>query len=233
MRQGAVGQVRVIEHRGRLVVEKRMTDRTRHDTEVAALRALAGTDLPVPELVAVGPGSILMTLMPGERLDVVAPDVRLEGLRASASLLRRLHGLPAPSGLPSVSRDASIIQRYREAGGPSLPLTLPPASGPAFCHGDWTDGNLLASGGEVTAVIDWEAAHIGDPLRELSRAAWGAARKDRRSFDVMVDAYGAEPAHVMAWTAIHAAELWLWFAEAGPPEYLAQLTGELRNWPSG
>lgn len=102
-----------------------------------------------------------------------------------------------------------------------------------FCHGDWTDGNLLAVDARITAVIDWEASHLGDPLRELSRAAWAAARKDPRSFDALVFAYGAEPAAVRAWLPIHAAELWLWFAEAGPPAYLEQLTGELRNWPHG
>jgi aminoglycoside phosphotransferase (APT) family kinase protein len=100
-----------------------------------------------------------------------------------------------------------------------------------FCHGDWTDGNLLVSGGRVTGVVDWEAAHAGDPLRELARAAWGAARKDPRSAEAVIDAYGADAERVRAWYPIHAAELWLWFAHAGPPEYLAQLTAELRDWP--
>jgi len=68
MRQGAVGHVRLVERGGRSLVEKRMTDPARHDVEVSALRALAGTGLPVPELVAASPGSILMTLMPGDRL---------------------------------------------------------------------------------------------------------------------------------------------------------------------
>lgn len=100
-----------------------------------------------------------------------------------------------------------------------------------FCHGDWGDGNLLAEQGRITGVVDWERAHLGDPVRELSRAAWGAARKDPRSFDVIVAGYGTAPEQVRAWTPIHAAELWLWFAEVGPPEYLAELTREIRNWP--
>ncbi|MEU2663651.1 phosphotransferase [Micromonospora sp. NPDC007220] len=232
MRQGAVGHVRLVEREGRRLVEKRMTQPSRHDTEVLALRALADTGMPVPELVEVGPGSILMTLMPGERLDSENADVRLDGLRASAALLRRLHELPPPDGLPAAPDDALIVRRYRDAGGPPLPLAVPPASRPVFCHGDWTDGNLLAANGGITAVVDWEAAHLGDPLRELSRAAWGAARKDPRSFDVLVEGYGADPAMVRAWLPIHAAELWLWFAEAGPPEYLEQLTAELRSLPT-
>lgn len=231
MRQGAVGHVRAVERHGRSLVEKRMTDASRHDTEVLALLALADTDLPAPELVEVRPGSILMTLMPGERLDSDGSDARLDGLGASAVLLRRLHALRPPVGLPAAPDDALIIRRYRHAGGPPLPLTVPPADGQVFCHGDWTDGNLLAVDGTITAVLDWEAAHLGDPLRELARAAWGASRKDPRSVDVLVNGYGADPALVRAWFPIHAAELWLWFAEAGPPAYLEQLTTELRDWP--
>lgn len=230
MQQGAVGKVRVTERCGRPVVEKRFTNRSRQVVEVDALRALAGRDLPVPELVEVGTESILMTLMPGERLDSGSADLRLARLSASAIWLRRLHERPAPRGLPPAPDDASIIRRYRAAGGPPLPLVVPPATPAVFCHGDWTDGNLLAVGTDITAIIDWEAAHGGHPLRELSRAAWGASLKDVRSIDALVSSYGAEPAAVRAWFPIHAAELWLWFTEAGPPEYFEQLTGKLLRW---
>jgi aminoglycoside phosphotransferase len=224
--------VRLVQRGGRTLVEKRMTDPVRHDTEVLALRALADSGLPVPEVVEDVPGSILMTHMPGERLDSAEPDVRLERLGASAVLLRRLHGLQPPSGLPAAPDDALIIRRYREAGGPSLPLVLPPRCEPVFCHGDWTDGNVLATDIGITAILDWEAAHLGDPLRELSRAAWAAARKDPRAFEVLAEGYGADWVALRAWVPIHAAELWLWFAEAGPVEYLRELTNELATWSS-
>ena len=48
--------------------------------------------------------------------------------------------------------------------------------------------------------------------------------------------YGADPAAVRAWFPVHAAELWLWFADAGPPAYLTQLTADLeagRRRPGG
>lgn len=228
--QGAVGQVRLVERDGRTLVEKRMPDARRHDNEVRALQALHGSDLPIPELVSVEPGLILMTLMPGERLDAGTSDERLARLRSSAPVLRRVHEQTAPEGLAPAPDDESIVQRYRSAGGPPLPLTIPPSQGAVFCHGDWTDGNVLAMGHEITGVIDWEAAHVGDPIRELSRAAWGASRKDPRSFDALVDAYGADREVARAWSAIHAAELWLWFREAGPPEYLAELTVDLEGW---
>ncbi|MGY3128087.1 aminoglycoside phosphotransferase [Agrococcus sp. UYP33] len=232
MRQGAVGHVRAVERDGRALVEKRLRDPLRHDAEALALRAVAGSGIPVPELVDVQPGSILMTRMPGERLDDVTPDVRIDGLRASATLLRRLHEFEPPRGLPAAPDDTAIIRRYRDAGGPPLPLVVPAAAPPVFCHGDWGDGNLLAADGRITAVLDWEKAHLGDPLREVARAAWGAARKDPRSFEAIATGYGADPDALLPWLAIHAAELWLWFAEVGPPEYLDQLTAELLAWPA-
>ena len=233
MRQGAVGHVQLVKRDGRSLVEKRFIDAARRDIEVLALRALADQGLPVPGLVEVGKESILMTLMPGERLDAGSTDQRLDRLEASATLLRQLHQLPPPPGLPTAPDDALIVRRYRDAGGPALPLVIPPAGRPVFCHGDWTDANLLATDASITAVLDWEAAHLGDPLRELSRAAWGAAQKDLRSSAALVSGYGADPAAVQAWFPIHAAELWLWFAEAGPPEYLEQLTDDLASWPYG
>jgi aminoglycoside phosphotransferase len=196
-------------------------------TEVLALRALVASGLPVPQLVEVEPGTITMTLLPGDRLDSGSAQARIELLRASAPLLRRVHELPIPDGLPAAPDDEAIIRRYREAGGPPLPLVIPPSHGTVFCHGDWTDGNVLAVDGEITGIVDWEAAHVGDPIRELSRAAWGASLKEESSFDALVDAYGADRDAARAWVPIHAAELWLWFAEAGPPEYLAELTSRL------
>jgi len=180
MRQGAVGAVRLIERDGRRLVEKRMTDETRHDTEVRALRALSGSGVPAPELVDERTGSIVMTELPGVRVDELDLDDRLDALRRSAPILRAVHRLDPPPGLPPAPDDAAVVARYRASDGPALPLVIPAASGVAFCHGDWTDGNLLTDGRRITGVVDWEAAHLGDPMRELARAAWGASRKDPR-----------------------------------------------------
>jgi len=58
MRLGAVGDVRMVEQHGRSLVEKRLTDPVRRDTEVHALRALAPQGLPLPELIELGTESI-------------------------------------------------------------------------------------------------------------------------------------------------------------------------------
>lgn len=45
----------------------------------------------------------------------------------------------------------------------------PPASKLSLVHGDFRSGNFLYTpNGEITAVLDWEMAHIGDPLEDLA-----------------------------------------------------------------
>ncbi|HTX47914.1 MAG TPA: phosphotransferase family protein [Caulobacteraceae bacterium] len=47
----------------------------------------------------------------------------------------------------------------------------PPAQKLAVVHGDYRSGNFLHDGaGRIVAVLDWEMAHIGDPLEDLAWA---------------------------------------------------------------
>jgi aminoglycoside phosphotransferase (APT) family kinase protein len=47
----------------------------------------------------------------------------------------------------------------------------PPASKIAVVHGDFRSGNFLHDGqGRIIAVLDWEMAHLGDPLEDLAWA---------------------------------------------------------------
>nr|WP_240946074.1 phosphotransferase family protein [Pseudomaricurvus alkylphenolicus] len=50
-------------------------------------------------------------------------------------------------------------------------------------HGDFRTGNVMATKeGEITAVLDWEMAHIGDPLEDLAWAIdpmWGYKQPNR------------------------------------------------------
>lgn len=44
---------------------------------------------------------------------------------------------------------------------------LPVSFEPALVHNDFRNGNFMLSPQGVTAVLDWELAHIGDPMRDL------------------------------------------------------------------
>lgn len=44
---------------------------------------------------------------------------------------------------------------------------IPPAGRVCLVHGDFRNGNLLIGPDGVRAVLDWELAHLGDPLEDL------------------------------------------------------------------
>ena len=47
----------------------------------------------------------------------------------------------------------------------------PPAQRLSILHGDYRSGNFLHDGaGNITAILDWEMAHIGDPYEDLAWA---------------------------------------------------------------
>jgi len=59
--------------------------------------------------------------------------------------------------------DAAIRHLYRKPP--------PPAEQVVLVHGDYRTGNfLLDETGEITAILDWEMAHLGDPLEDLAWA---------------------------------------------------------------
>lgn len=55
----------------------------------------------------------------------------------------------------------------------------------ALCHGDAGIGNFLHDGARVTALLDWEFAHIGDPLDDI---AWVLVRSHVTGGDGMHEA---------------------------------------------
>lgn len=70
---------------------------------------------------------------------------------------------------------AAAIRRLR-AQPPPAPERL------AVVHGDYRNGNFLHDGaGRILAILDWEMAHIGDPLEDLAWALdpmWAQRQSD-------------------------------------------------------
>ena len=48
-----------------------------------------------------------------------------------------------------------------------LARTVPQAEEIVLVHGDFKPGNALIEGKRITAKLDWETAHLGDPLEDL------------------------------------------------------------------
>jgi tRNA A-37 threonylcarbamoyl transferase component Bud32 len=79
---------------------------------------------------------------------------------------------------------------------------------PGMVHGDYGAQNLLLDDRafEVTAVLDWEFAHSGDPVEDPAWAEWIVRMHHpaaRWHLDALFEGYGHQP----AWAARHAAML--------------------------
>jgi aminoglycoside phosphotransferase (APT) family kinase protein len=99
------------------------------------------------------------------RKSLAAP---IEGRSAAESELQRFEGTfrsIAPEPHPAFE----LTFRW-------LKENLPPDSGPTLVHGDYRMGNLIVGPEGVRSVLDWELAHIGDPMEDL---AWMCVRSWR------------------------------------------------------
>jgi aminoglycoside phosphotransferase (APT) family kinase protein len=54
-----------------------------------------------------------------------------------------------------------------------LEANAPVAERVTVVHGDYRVGNFLQSGGRISAILDWETVHLGDPHEDL---AWAQSR---------------------------------------------------------
>ena len=98
------------------------------------------------------------------------------------TMLARLHGLESDNveGLPT-SDARGELDKYTEvlrANGHPHPVfelairwladNVPPSQARCLVHGDFRLGNLMVTPENgVVAILDWELAHIGDPMEDL------------------------------------------------------------------
>jgi aminoglycoside phosphotransferase (APT) family kinase protein len=175
---------------------------TDREQEYAVLRALADHGLPVPAVLAVGVDERPFLVM--ERLPGAPPGRLTEGERRTlgrelGTLLARLHALdPRELGVASDGSAAEATLRqvrqyeglYRSARPGPVPLlgallawaeqNVPREDRPqVVLWGDPGAHNLLVADGRITALLDWELTHVGDPMDDLGAAVWSCLR----SFD--------------------------------------------------
>ena len=70
-----------------------------------------------------------------------------------------------------IKEDSISIEPILEAGIRKL-YKKPPKepSKKSLVHGDYRNGNFLFNENKITGILDWEMAHIGDPLEDLGWA---------------------------------------------------------------
>lgn len=183
--------------------------------EAQVYRAIADTGVPAPRLLAVHPRhqAIVTTAAEGR-----ADFRRLQdpGEKTAIAIdfvqgLARLHAHPLASlptgqlGAPEtiaacLQAESDIWQRmYLETGrrdplielafdwlDRNIPMSDEP---PVLVHGDAGPGNFLFRNRKMTALVDWELAHPGDPLEDLAWFCMRAVMEPVPDFPICLAAY--------------------------------------------
>ncbi len=159
--------------------------------EPAVLRAAFAAGVPVPEVLVDGSEStdlglpfMIVRAVEGETIarkilrdDEFAP--ARSNLPAQLGVAAaRLHTIDASSitGLTSTDQVDLYRRVLDDLGEPHpvfeiafrwLEANRPASTGTRLVHGDFRLGNLMVDRNGLTAVLDWELAHIGDPMEDL------------------------------------------------------------------
>jgi aminoglycoside phosphotransferase (APT) family kinase protein len=164
------------------------------DIEARLMRAAGAAGVPSPTVLYVlGPDDglgrgFIMDRVAGETIprkvlrEEAFAAVRPGLARQAGEILARIHAIP-PEALPvlplsSARRDLEELQEsYRRDGQPRPVFELAfrwlldrapidPVK-PCLVHGDFRNGNLIIAPEGIRAVLDWELASFGDPMRDL------------------------------------------------------------------
>ena len=202
-------------------------------TEAALLVAAGAGGVPVPgmrHVLAPGDGlgeGFVMDFVSGETLGgriVKAEAAAPVGLaRQCGTILARIHALD-PGGFPGLARQSPValvdqwraVYRASEAPRPVFEVALrwldarcpPPPATPRLVHGDFRNGNLMIGPEGVRAVLDWELAHVGDPLEDLGWLCVNSWRFGRS--DLPVGGFGTVDDLLAGYGSIDRAALHWW-----------------------
>jgi aminoglycoside phosphotransferase (APT) family kinase protein len=177
-------------------------------SEAALLRAAAVAGVPVPRLRVDGTHHerpfIVTEAVEGETIPrkILRDDEWVEARPKLAAqcgeALAAIHRIPTEAA-PDLEHQDQITQ-YRSAldalGEPHPAFELgfrwlernrPPSTRVVVVHGDFRHGNLIIGPEGLRAVLDWEIAHLGDPMEDL---AWLCVKAWRFGAPLPVGGFG-------------------------------------------
>jgi aminoglycoside phosphotransferase (APT) family kinase protein len=154
--------------------------------EYAVLEAAHAAGVKVPRPIAYiadldGREAFVMERLEGEtigrrivRLERVPPELPVQ----MAEELAKIHAIPRER-VPFLqeARLERMVEEFDEVGEPRPAIELglwwlrehrPPARDPVVVHGDYRIGNLVVDEHGLVGVLDWEFAHLDDPVRDLA-----------------------------------------------------------------
>ena len=154
--------------------------------EAELLRAAAKAGVPVPEVVDADDSSIVMQRLDGETIarrilrEEEFSDARSRLVGQCATAAARLHTrvtVDDVAGLPEDVDPVGTLRAMLDGFGephPALELALSRLAGSrpvtghrTVVHGDFRLGNWMVDASGLVGVLDWELAHIGDPVEDL------------------------------------------------------------------
>ena len=150
--------------------------------EFAVLRAAAFAGVKVPTPVAYlgelgGREAFAMERIEGETIGRRIVRDPPPGLAAEMAVeLGRIHSIEPMDFLPRGDVIARFYDELDSVGEPFPAIEyglawvrerLDTSREPTFCHGDFRIGNLAVDGDGLVAVLDWEFAHVGDPVEDV------------------------------------------------------------------
>jgi aminoglycoside phosphotransferase (APT) family kinase protein len=211
-------------------------------TEAEIFRIARAAGVPEPEIFHVlsaeeglGPGFV-MEWLEGETVGSrILRSPELEEIRPRLAfqcgeVLARIHGIdPVASGLEDRLETVSTrdfvteIWKIYQSFGTALPMIdytarwlldhLPEETEPRLVHNDFRNGNIMVAPDGIVAVLDWELAHLGDPVRDLGWICTNSWRFGRHELPVggfgrledLLDGYESisgirvDPEHIRFW----------------------------------
>ena len=164
--------------------------------EAAAYRALANSNVRIPELIGETDNAFLMSWLAGTPdLASLTDEARSRVMDDYIEAIAELHRVDAGKGFDALNppESAAAAARhwlalwtgiYRSKVRRASPLAEftdawlnrhapTDAKRLAIVHGDLGPGNFMHDGTRVTGLLDWEFVHVGDPMDDL---AWFAFR---------------------------------------------------------
>jgi aminoglycoside phosphotransferase (APT) family kinase protein len=192
-------------------------------TEAEVLRAASEAGVPVPRVAAsstqcdlLGGPYVLVERIAGEAIpqrilrDAQFADARCRLASQYGETLGRIQQVPL-ARLPALA-DEHPLQRYRrlltESGHlhPALEVAFrwleanrPGPGDQVLVHGDFRNGNGIVGPDGLRAVIDWELAHLGDPMEDLG---WFCLRAFRFGHALPVGGFGEYRELIQAYRSV-------------------------------
>jgi aminoglycoside phosphotransferase (APT) family kinase protein len=198
--------------------------------EASVYRALQDTDVPVAEVLAVHPArqAMLSVRLHGQNwfsriADAGEQESTAKHFMEKLAALHRIdpHDLdlphfPPPTSIPDLVRHEldewdRVIEFRGGEPDPQLAFALgwlrrniPDVDGPVvLVQGDTGPGNFMYADGKVVAIVDWELAHLGDPMDDIAWLSLRATQEPFTDFPARLREYEELSGHAIDERRVH------------------------------